>query len=293
MKILGLGLVALAIILGGVPAFAADINAAQMVQIDQSGTRNNIDVTSGTLDEVTHVTNVDGVDTVTEVTHVTNVDGVDVVTEVSNVTSVDVVDTVTGVTTVSTVNTVTELAHVTNIDGVDVVTEVAHITNLDSVDVVTEVANVTSVDIVDSVTSVGLGTFTLKDATTGNQAKVFSDGAVYVKSTAEAGDSKSSYFVSVAVTANTEIDAGTYAVTAGKTYYINNMSLVASGLATLRVMSGATEIARVMTTPSCQTAINPKYQAITVATGTTITLKVKNRESSAMDIACSIEGSEK
>lgn len=235
-KILGLGLVALAIILGGVPAFAADMNAAQMVQIDQNGTRNNVDVTSGVINTVDNVTNVG---------------------------------------TIATVSTVSKVV------------------NVDTVSVVTNVTNVDSVDVVDTVSSVNLGTFTLKDATTGNKAKVFADGAIYVKSTAEAGDSKSIYFVSVDVAANTEIDAGTFTVTTGKTFYINNMSLVSSGLATLRIMSGTTEIARVMTTPSCQTAINPKYQAVTVAEGTIVTLKIKNRETAAMDIVCSLEGSEK
>lgn len=235
-KILGLGLVALAIILGGVPAFAADMNAAQMVQIDQNGTRNNVDVTSGVINTV---------------------------------------DNVADVGTIATVSTVSKVV------------------NVDTVSVVTNVTNVDSVDVVDTVSSVNLGTFTLKDATTGNKAKVFADGAIYVKSTAEAGDSKSIYFVSVDVAANTEIDAGTFTVTTGKTFYINNMSLVSSGLATLRIMSGAVEIARVMTTPSCQTAINPKYQAVTVAAGTIVTLKIKNRETAAMDIVCSLEGSEK
>lgn len=203
-------ILALILALGGVaPAFADDINAAQMVQIDQSGTRNNVDITSGV------------VDTVSEVTHITNMDSLD------------------------------------------------------------------------AVESVNLGTFTLKDATTGAKAKVFADGSIYVKSTAEAGDSKSSYFVSVAVAANTEIDAGTYTVTTGKTYYLNVASIVASGLATVRVMSGTVEILRVMTTPSCQTAILPVYQAISVVAGTTITLKVKNREAAAMDITCLIAGSEK
>ena len=203
-------ILALILAIGGVaPAFAADINAAQIVQIDQSGTRSNVKITSGV---------------------------------------------------------------------VDTVSEVAHITNMDSLD---------------AVESVNLGTFTLKDATTGAKAKVFADGAVSVKSAAEAGDSKSSYFVSVAVAANTEIDAGTYTVTAGKTYYLNVASIVASGLATVRVMSGTVEILRVMTTPSCQTAILPVYQAINVAAGITITLKVKNREASAMDITCLLAGSEK
>ena len=203
-------ILALILAIGGVaPAFAADINAAQIVQIDQSGTRSNVKITSGV---------------------------------------------------------------------VDTVSEVAHITNIDSLD---------------AVENVNLGTFTLKDATTGAKAKVFADGAVSVKSAAEAGDSKSSYFVSVAVAANTEIDAGTYTVTTGKTYYLNVASIVASGLATVRVMSGTVEILRVMTTPSCQTAILPVYQAINVAAGITITLKVKNREASAMDITCLLAGSEK
>jgi len=259
MRILGLAILA-GMVICPFAAFADDITAAQMVQFDQTGTRNNIDVISGTIN------------TVDEVTNVTSVDTVDSVTEVANVTSVDTVDLVA---TVSTVNAVTNVASV------------------DLVDVVTEVANVTSVDTVDSITSVERGTFTLQDKENGYNAKIFPDGSVYVKSTAEAGISKSSYGTLVAVPAGATATAASYVVTAGTTYYIDIASLVSSGLATLRVLSGETEILRVMSTPSCQTAIMPAYQAITVAAGVTITLEVKNRETVAMDITAMLAGSEK
>lgn len=286
LLVLGLGLFV------SMPAFAADITAAQMVQIDQTGNRNNVDITSGvvntvdtvttvaTVNEVTHITNVDGVDLVTEVSNVTSVDLVDAVTEVNNVTSVDTVDTITAVTNVVNIN---------SLDLIDTVTEVGHVTNVDGVDLVTEVSNVTSVDAVDLVT---LGNFRIQDGAGSGKATV-ENGALWVKSGAEVGTPKSMYAVAVAVAADTEIDAASYTVTTAKTLYISNISLVSSGLATLRVLAGANEIARSMTTPSCQTAINPKYQAVSVAAGTVVTLMIKNRETSAMDIACSLEGSEK
>jgi len=223
MRILGLAILA-GMVICPFAAFADDITAAQMVQFDQTGTRNNIDVISGTINTVDEVTNV---------------------------------------------------------------------TSVDTVDSVTEVANVTSVDTVDSITSVERGTFTLQDKENGYNAKIFPDGSVYVKSTAEAGISKSSYGTLVAVPAGATATAASYVVTAGTTYYIDIASLVSSGLATLRVLSGETEILRVMSTPSCQTAIMPAYQAITVAAGVTITLEVKNRETVAMDITAMLAGSEK
>lgn len=200
-----------ALLVGIVPAYAADIDAAQMVQIDQTGTRNNVDITSGV---------------------------------------VNTVDTVTTVNTVNYVGTITRL------------------------------------------NSIQAGTVTIQGRT-GVDAIVESDGSLRVKSQAELGTVKTSYTVSTAVAAGTEIDAATFSVTAGKTLYLNTVGCVASGLATVRILSGAVEIMRVYTSPTQQTAIVPVYQGISVAAATVVTVKVKNREASAMDVTGFLIGMEK
>lgn len=263
-KILALGL-ALITLTGIMPAYADDITAAQMIQIDQSGTRNNMDITSGTINQVDTITTMGTLGTAT---YLGTLHLLDVATEIEHITNMDLLD---------------EITHITNMDSLD---ELTHITNMDSLD---EVAHITTVD---TLTSLTLGNMRLQDGSGSGKATI-ENGALWVKSGAEVGTAKSMYAVSTAVAANTEIEAASYTVTTAKTLYISNVSLVASGLATLRVLAGSTEIARSMTTPACQTAINPKYQAVSVAAGTVISLRVKNREASAMDIVSSLEGSEK
>lgn len=260
--VLGLALVALA---GITPVYADDINAAQMIQIDQNGTRNNIDVTSGTINQVDTITTLGTLGTAT---YLGTLHLLDVATELAHITNMDLLD---------------ELTHITNMDSLD---ELTHITNMDSLDEITHLSEI------GTMTSLTLGNMRIQDGVGSGKATV-ENGALWVKSGAEVGTAKSMYAVSTAVGANTEIEAASYTVTTAKTLYISNISLVASGLATLRVLAGSTEIARSMTTPACQTAINPKYQAVSVAAGTVIKLMVKNRETSAMDIASSLEGSEK
>jgi hypothetical protein len=244
-------------------AHAADVDSAQNVRIDQTGANNDIDITSGTINTLENVGIVSTVTTVSTVTQVNNVTSVDTVDVVQDVDNVDIVGTVTKVSEVTTVNTVNT------------------------------VSTVNDVTTVETVKSVSFGTITIQDVTNDYHLKIFSDGAAYVRSSAEAGNPVSRYYLENAVAAGTEVEAGTYAVTSGTTLYFDTVHISASGLARVRITVGGTEVIRAYCSPTQQTAVVPLYQTITAPSGSVVTVYVMNRETTAMDISAFWGGREK
>lgn len=108
--------------------------------------------------EVTSVANVVNVDTVLSVTEVSDVATVGVVTNVLNVADVGVVAEVTNVNTVAMVSEVANVASVAEVVDVATVAVVAEVTNVATVAIVTEVANVASVaEVIDVATVAAVG----------------------------------------------------------------------------------------------------------------------------------------
>lgn len=127
----------------------------------------------GTVDNVTSVTEVQGVLEVTSVANVVNVDTVLSVTEVADVATVGAV---TNVLSVGTVGTVSEVTSVSTVDVVNSVVEVM---------TVGEVTNVVNVDDVTTVATVGEVTNVLSVAEVIDVATVAAVGAVATVATVE------------------------------------------------------------------------------------------------------------
>jgi len=244
-------------------ADAADIEGAQNVKIDQAGSNNDIDIISGTINTLENVGTVSTVTTVSTVSQVNNVSSVDTVDSVKDVDNVDIVGTVTKVSEVVVVDTVNT------------------------------VSNVNNVTTVETVKSVSFGTMTIQDSANDYHLKIFADGAAYVRSSAEAGNPISKYYLANTVAAGTEIVVGTYAVTSNTTLYFDTVHISASGLARVRITVDGTEIVRAYCSPTQQTAVVPLYQTITAPSDSIITVYVMNREATAMDISAFWGGREK
>ncbi|KAH9507410.1 hypothetical protein Btru_058015 [Bulinus truncatus] len=94
------------------------------------------------VDDITHFTNVAGVD---DITHFTNVAGVDDITHLTNVAGVD------DITHFTNVAGVDDITHFTNVAGVD---DITHLTNVAGVDDITHFTNVAGVDDITHFTNV-------------------------------------------------------------------------------------------------------------------------------------------